>query len=201
MKLYQVVALAGMLCMATASVRGNFAVTDIGAGTQSPSSNSEVGWVFTISTDITVTHLGVWDADGDGLEQASTTVRIWTAQDNVLAQAEITAANPGTLINGFRYIDIDDVVLSANEGPFFISNNNWHNSGQTWWMAAEDTPPTLSSPITLVRDALAFNPNQFPFSSKDTESANLGPNFQYIPEPASLALLVIGAGAVLRRRA
>lgn len=187
--------------MGCSGVMAATAITDIGPGSESSSSNGEYGWYFSISTDITITHIGVWDADGDGLEQSSTRVRIWTSASSEDTYVDVTlgAGTNLPLVDGFRWMDIDDVVLLADDGPFTISQNNLFGVGQTFWQASNNTP-TVTSPITLIDSRGAFNPGQFPTTGSQFYSAYIGPNFQFVPEPASMTLLGASSLLLLRRR-
>src|SRR5437667_11273685 len=61
-----------------------------------------VGWAFHVNSTITVTNLGVFDAQGDGLNGAHN-VGIWTAGGTLLGSNVVPGGTGGFLDAGFRY--------------------------------------------------------------------------------------------------
>jgi hypothetical protein len=70
------------------------------------------GYSFTLSSAVTVTHLGLFDFGNDGLI-TSHAVTIWTSTGTQLIQTTIPAGTGGTLLDGFRYVSIAPLTLTA----------------------------------------------------------------------------------------
>ena len=74
--------------------------------------NVTIGTQFTVGgSPITISELGVYDAGQNGLG-TSHPVGLWTSGGSLVAQGSVTPASP--LIEDWRFVDIPDVVLSAN---------------------------------------------------------------------------------------
>lgn len=192
------VALAVAVC---GSAYAGVAVTSIGSGTTSQG-NGEYGWRFTLNADITVTHLGVWDAGMDGLEQSATTVRLWSSAGEVIASATVPGGSAASLVDGFRYVEIDGVDLSADDGAFYVSATSFFSvSDPQAFFQANGAGLEVASPIDLEGGAAAFNPGQFPGGGQTSVAAYFGANFQFVPAPGAGAVLAMaGLGAARRGR-
>jgi hypothetical protein len=77
-----------------------------------PNGDATLGWAFTLSSPVRVTDLGLWDFNGDGLNE-SHVVTIWTSTGTLEAQGTIPSGTGATLTNGFRYVSIAPVLLPA----------------------------------------------------------------------------------------
>jgi hypothetical protein len=200
--MYLAAATALLLAAVAPAATAAIAVTEIGNGTTSALGNGEYGWRFSLSSDITVTHLGVWDSNGDGLEQSVTTVRIWSSTREVLASAAVPGGEAAPLTDGFRYAAIDDLLLEADGGTYYISATSFFSlsNPQSAYLANGDGLET-AGPITLEGSANAFNPGQFPSGTQAGTAAYFGASFQFVPAPgAAGALALAGLTATRRRR-
>src|SRR6266487_2786121 len=66
-------------------------------GDRTGSNNSPtVGWAFTLSSQVSVTQLGLFDFDGNGFD-TSHIVAIWTSTGTLLEQVTIPSGTSGTL--------------------------------------------------------------------------------------------------------
>lgn len=78
-------------------------------------SNDSVGFRFVVgAANITVTSLGVWDENGDGLAISHPVGLYLESTQALVTAATLPAGTTATLDNGFRYVDITPVTLSAN---------------------------------------------------------------------------------------
>ncbi|MBE3069098.1 MAG: DUF4082 domain-containing protein [Planctomycetes bacterium] len=163
--------------------------------------NLTEGWRFTVNEDIRVMRLGVWDLSSDGLN-TSHDVGLWDPAGNLLASGTVAAGTAGALVNDFRYVSITPVDLEA--GHDYVIGALYVPSPMDDYIAGDSSNTFTSDPrITwnhCVRySALPNAPLTFP-----TEEANyagaFGPNFTFTPEPATLALVALGALGLLRRR-
>jgi len=64
------------------------------------------------SNDIYITHLGMFDKDGDGLVNTHS-VGLWSDSGTLLSSAVLTPNDPGILIDGFRYKGISQFFLNS----------------------------------------------------------------------------------------
>jgi hypothetical protein len=169
-------------------------VASPGGGTLRFGNNFTLGSSFTVgSNPVSVTSLGVWDSNNDGLTFAKP-VGIWDSANTLVATATIPAGTTGTLVGEFRYMSITPIVLSANAsytiGAFYASSDSDLLHDHTGGLA-----PTMSSDFTNYT-ARFDNATGFSDPTGGTSGpAYVGPSFQYtvVPEPSSLLLGVVGA--------
>jgi hypothetical protein len=66
------------------------------------------------SQDLEVDALGIFDQDGDGLEDAHPT-GIWTSGGTLLAQVTVSPGTGGNLVASYRYASIAPLTLAAGQ--------------------------------------------------------------------------------------
>jgi hypothetical protein len=162
--------------------------------------NTTLGYAFTVSSPISVTMLGLFDRDNDGLN-ASHDVTIWTSTGTQLVQATIPAGTGATLTDGFRYVSSAPFLLVP--GTYTIGG---FYAGDSDFSLDAAASITSASGLSYVGTRSAFG---FTFPSGDAIGEVLnsyfGPNFQFItgvgvPTPDSgstCALLLLAVAAVL----
>ncbi len=161
-----------------------------------------VGFQFSATASIKVTHLGVFDDSLDGLLEGHE-VGIWDSTGSLLASAVVGAGTANPLVNQFRYVDIPDIVLGVGTyqvgalySPFvdqlvFAGDaTDFATDSRIGFFAASfNRGAALANPIFFA----GFDPGYF------------GPNFLIeevgeVPEPGSLALLTVALIALAVRR-
>ena len=156
-----------------------------------------VGWDFTPTANITVTELGFFDLDGDGLA-LSHDIGIWASDGTLLGGTTIAAGVGDTLINGFRFTDISDLVLTAGQTYVIGAVIQLDPNGDNYFL----NPATVASDamIGYGRGLRSDANSGFAMPTVDANSGRFGPNFRFlqsaIPEPTTWAMLILGFGVV-----
>lgn len=152
-----------------------------------------LGWSFTASSDLVVNSLGQWDYLGDGLETEAH-IGIYDDSGTLLVSTVVSSGTAGTFLDGYRYASVADTLLLANQTYFvgswfdgFVFRSDYSGYSYTSATGIENINPAWSGGNGTLK---------FPTSSS-TGFIYAGPNFQYedhvsIPEPSSLALLMLG---------
>jgi hypothetical protein len=161
--------------------------------------DTTLGYAFTVSSPISVTSLGLFDFQNDGLAQ-SHAVTVWTSTGTQLLQVTIPAGTGATLTDGFRYVSIAPFLLVP--GTYTIGG---FYGGDTDFSLDAASSITGASGLSYggTRSAIGFT-----FPSGDAfvvPNSYFGPNFQFItgvgvPTPDSgstWALLLLAVTAVL----
>jgi len=102
------------------------AVPDSSTLPQVTPSASVLGYEFVSSQTLTLTALGIFDENNDGISSAHT-VAIWDDAGNVVTQ-QLFAPGAGALAGGFRFIEVAPINLTADikyiVGVFYFGNND-----------------------------------------------------------------------------
>lgn len=176
------------------------AVTSFVPGSVSGPVAGTVGWTFQPLAGIQVTDIGCLDFVIT--DQGPITIGFWNSAGTLLASGTVYSTN--TLVGQTRYLSIT---------PFFLS------AGQTYTLGAYSSagvitvsfvgpPPNLDGSVTLANNlqlgSLATSAGGFtmPNTLGPAGSMCLGPNFRFlnVPEPSTIALLLLGAAAMRFRR-
>ncbi len=154
-----------------------------------------LGFEFETNRAITVGSLGFYDDSKNDLTQ-SHDVGIFDSTGNLLVSGTVVPGS--TLVGWFRYVPVTATLLPA--GQIFRIAAVTGSEKYTWDPTGFATDPA----ITYLRDRwIAGSTLTFPTSTDNLAGGGyFGPNFDTVPEPASV--LLIGSGltglALLRRR-
>ena len=89
--------------------------------------DQNVGWQFDVLQAITVTGLGWYDHNQDGLESAHE-VGIWNHEGTLLASGTVPAGTRGLLNEIFRTVNIAPLELGIDKG-YIVGGLNFRSSG------------------------------------------------------------------------
>ncbi|MEX1232208.1 MAG: PEP-CTERM sorting domain-containing protein [Planctomycetaceae bacterium] len=188
-----------------------------------------IGWEFSTNSSIMVTELGWFDRIGvtsDPGFASAHTIAIFSSNGDVLVSASVS---PGTVnpiaglpvissntdeIRGyFRYVEVTPTVLTAGQS-YIISGTNPLEFPDPFAVGfSVDDDMTVDSDINFVQgrmsslgtgSSLVFPTEEMPVD--EWNGRNFGPNFQFVPvpaslpEPSSVLLLALGGGLCLWRR-
>jgi hypothetical protein len=160
--------------------------------------DATAGYVFTLSTPIFVTSLGVFDQGTNGLNALYHVFILTSDGIQQMATAVIPAGTGTTLINGFRYVSIAPVLVPAGTYVIF-----------TMYVDSPSDPIIAEAAITSASGVSYGGSTSdvgFTFPTGNffgLPNGYFGPNFQFttaVPTPDSgstWALLLLAVTAVL----
>jgi hypothetical protein len=172
-----------------------------GSGDQYASTtDATYGWKFTVGgSDLSVTKLGLLDLGSSGFTDAHK-VGIWDSANNLVASADFAAGQTGTFSDGFRYLDINPVSLTAGQSYSIGS-----------WSAGNGTPDNVvqSAAAATYASGMTYNGASYappgspgsgfaaPYQNFGGSQGVFGPNFEFTPVPEPKDYAVIGGLSLL----
>jgi hypothetical protein len=169
-------------------------------GTAAPmGATTNHGWRFTANEAITLTELGLYDDDDDGMD-IDHPIGLWQFDtEDLLTSGVISAGTGDSLVDHFRYVDVDDVTLQV--GVDYVVGFYTPSSNDDKMIYASPTGWWVDPAITYVEARYGGNGElMLPGPSTSTTYYRIGPNFHYIPEPGTISLLLVGGLMLLHRR-
>jgi len=158
------------------------------------------GWEFTVSQDIQVVALGIFDYEDDPTYAPGL---IWPNEigmwhdGELISSATIPAGTDTLLVDDFRYVEIDPFWLEDGE-TYVIGNKTF---GDPFVGASNDDMISMLPFITYERTMISADGSGFSLPTLEIDSFyRIGPNFLIIPEPTTLAMLVAGLMLIRQRR-
>jgi len=163
--------------------------TGTGGGIWYYPNSGTVGTEFEANRNLTLSMLGIWDENGDGLSDAHD-VALFATDGTLLASVTIAAGTSNPLVNGYRWADAAPVALV--QGTHYVLGAFYPDGDDRFKDRA-----TIDPAFTLVKDLYR---DGAPFDIPTTEyfydgRGWYGPNLQAVPIPAAVLLGLLGLGA------
>ncbi len=160
-----------------------------------------VGYRFTANTNLFVTDLGMWIASptNPGLDQVHRVILWDTNAASIVASAVVDSTS--TVMGDWVFTAITPVALTSGTNytiaaDYWTGGLDWYNSGAS--------SVTFDSDLSFVTRLAptAINMGYVMPTLTATGNGRFGPNLitAAIPEPASMAVLGLGALALLRKK-
>ena len=206
------IVLAGLFAVCGQAQAATVGLLNFTGGGLTSNVDANLGWQFQVTAPITVSHLGYFDREADGLI-GSHQVGLWLNDGTLLAQTTVQAGTASAIIGptndpggsregAFRYEPIAPVTL--------LPGTDYVIAGKI--TAAADAPffstaATFDPQVQFINGRFGGSPTfGFPTALFSNTGGYFGPNFAgnvdaIIPEPATASLgLLSVVGLMLRRR-
>jgi hypothetical protein len=201
LKLAPVLVIAALMAFCPTLMRADTIALSFTGTSGAGTGNTTQGYAFTLSNPLLVTQLGVFDFDLPGGPvglQQSIPVTIWTSTGTLEAQGTVPSGTAGTLTDGFRYVSIAPVMLSAGSytiGAFYATGTD---------LVIGPASTITTAPGVTYSGTRSVAGNAFPAgNSLAASNGYFGPNFQFTaatsaPDTGStLGLLSLSVVALL----
>lgn len=172
--------------------------------------NQTLGWEFSFTTTQTITALGMFDVNANGLNSPHV-VGIWTANGTFLGSVTVdNSSTPvaSTSADGRWLFQSLGTPITVRAGNYVLGVDYTDSTDHVMTGAASIS---LDPSMNFVQGRFTTNPTagfDFPDATFPTSGGHFGPNLllgSAVPEPASLALVAMGCLGVgywfVRRRA
>ena len=159
--------------------------------------NQSVGWQFDVLAATTVTGLGWFDDNADGLGLAHQ-VGIWDPSGTLLTSATVPAGTGAPFDGQFRTVAVAPITLVPGNG-YIVGGENFATS--TDRIASNVVSQTLFPTLRYIDATFSAIGSGFvrPATFSAATNGFYGPSFS-VPEPAAAAVLFLGSSCLLVRR-
>ncbi len=191
------------LLAATAAWAGSPAVAATAIDLTAPglvfeSAPYSLGFAFSVTNELDLTGLGVYDHLGDGLE-APAEVALWTGNSQVATLgAVVPTGTAAALEGGFRFVRV--APLRLHPGEVYVIAAYLDGGWATSFGLGQQGTATVDSHVNLLGDRFGDGFFQLVYADQSDGGAGawLGANFQLaaVPEPAPAAMLALGLVAL-----
>jgi hypothetical protein len=161
--------------------------------------NVTIGWQFTLSSSVTVTELGFFEATGSLSDPHP--VGIWNSGGTLLGSATVPAGTPTMLLNGFDFVPVTPFTLGAGMYTIGAYGNGTSPDQFKFGLTGSTTIPGLTIGNGV---SSAFGPTTLTFPTMPvdgTKEGYFGPDFlvatSTVPEPSTCTLLSIAFGLLV----
>lgn len=170
--------------------RGQALYTSLGSGFDRDSYTGTVGVTFQATGTMVISELGFIDNNLDGNIIAHQ-VGLWNSMGTLLGSVTIPSGTSAPLIGEFRYESLATPITLASGSTYILGAYVQNGDGDIWQDGGVSF--TLGLPVSNVGAAFtdtsfAYPGGQFP----NNGLPYLGPNMIQVPEPTTLAALVLG---------
>ncbi len=159
------------------------------------------GYTFNVNQPFAISALGMFDSGQDGFVSTHI-VSLWDSSGSLLASVNMPAGTSAELINQFRYMPITPVNLSLGNytvGVYYPTLTPQQGLGDAMMTGISDA--STDPEFTILNYTFA-HPGYWDPAPYLADHENFGANFLIIPipEPSTVALIGLGAAAVIARR-
>jgi hypothetical protein len=192
----------GWALLVVASAHADVFATDPTGGWSPVSITRTLGTPFGVGpAGVSVTALGFFDKDGDGLATAHQ-VGLFALDATLLGQVTIPGGTGAPLHDGTRWVTLTLPVTLAPNTQYMLAATLVEDQDQV--NASDPIGVTIHPKFHLAQAGYAegFGGTQLVYPGDPTSSAfyGFGPNLEIVPEPGVGALLALGLTALQLRR-
>ena len=174
-----------------------------------PAGGTTFAWQFTVNETIEITHIGLYDNDGDGFEGLHP-MGLWDDEGSLVWSDTIQVGTFHPLIDKFRYIDLDPPTANGKGGRITVTPGHEYTVG--FYSAGfffTDSMLTRFGEEPLIHDVVNypghgvadFTPGLgLPVTALADHAFGANFMFEVVPAPSSLALLGLGFVTMRRRK-
>ncbi len=172
-------------------------ISNFTGGTET-SNNLTYGYRFRAAEDLTVTALGVFDINSDGLNATTVDVGLWDDSGTLLGEVDVLGGTNAPIQNGFRYQSLATNINLTSGNFYRVAADMLDITGTD--LIANAVPTTLNG-IDSVQVAVGNAGFFFPATTFGSNVASLGGNIFYeeatpVPFELSPTLGILTVGGI-----